>query len=295
MCWVVSSLLWTLKRLTSRELFTFAFQHTCTGWHIQSSSQSAYRSVLTCAAGTKRCWLEWRTLPRGLRRLPTGWKGWAQTGTTACGTPRRTAPGGCYQMGWWSAGQRRPPGRRRRSARVSSEGSNSSPGEGRGEFARLAVVKSRSWLVYLSIKTCAAPPPSWRELLRSGLRKQQTLRPQTQRREPEGTKQTHLSWLLNTAGYHNNTIFCLTSSPSPLVSWPRSCCTWGRGRRRCSHSSRPRGPGGPPSPGWGRTPQPAPEWWSWSSGSTCLGSPGWWTRSGWSWSTEGRRLNRKSS
>lgn len=99
---------------------------------------------------------------------------------------------------------------------------------------------------------------------------------------------------LNTVMHHNNIIFCLT--PSPLVSWPRSCCTLGRGRRRCSHSSRPRGPGGPPSPGWGRTPQPAPEWWSWSSGSTCLGSPGWWTHSGWSWSTEGRRrLNRKPS
>lgn len=92
-----------------------------------------------------------------------------------------------------------------------------------------------------------------------------------------GLKHSHIFIILEYQGdiKECQTIYQWNNLLSPLVSWPRSCCTWGRGRRRCSHSSRPRGPGDPPSPGWGQTPQPAPEWWSWSSGSTCPGIPGW--------------------
>ena len=76
-------------------------------------------------------------------------------------------------------------------------------------------------------------------------------------------------------------------SHPPLSSWPRYAHTWGRGRRRCCRSSRRRGRRGPPCPGWGPQTPPASSPPTWSATSTCPGSPGWWSRSEWSWSASG--------
>ena len=77
---------------------------------------------------------------------------------------------------------------------------------------------------------------------------------------------------------------------TPLFSWLRFAHTWGRGMRRCFHSSRRRGRRGPPCPARVRPTPPASCPPTWPAASTCPDSHGWWTHSELSLSvTQGRK------